>query len=54
MFFSSHVQLPTCKLKVNRELDLIRVGILLFKCKERRYKGGGICKRGIIMMDYGL
>lgn len=38
-FFSRHVQLPTHKLKVSRDLDFIRAGSLLLKCKERRSKG---------------
>ena len=39
-FFSSSVELPTYKLKVNRESGFISVGVLLLECKESLYLEG--------------
>ena len=47
-FFSSSVELPTYKLKVNRESGFISVGVLLLECKDRVNRGG------LIRKDRGL
>lgn len=47
-FFSSSVELPTCKLKVNIESGFFSVGVLLLECKDRVNRGGMSMKdRGI-------